>query len=197
MRKISQFPFNFKGKHRFLVLNIINTLSETPRTGFKDRGVEKPESVYEHTERVIDLAKRYFGHIPGLIKMLKIHDWAEHDKKVGDLRTDPYCPKNHRYTREEKFQMELMAMMNICKDLGIPGKEIFELWLEFEEGETEQAKIARQLDKLQAIMQAIYYQNQGQPVAAQEFVDNDGDKITNPVLRKLLEKSIMSLKASV
>ncbi len=194
METISQFPLNFKGQRRIFVYTIIQALSKTPRTGYKDRGVIKPETVYEHTEKLIILANRYFSHIPGLIKMLKIHDWAESNKSVGDIRTDSFCPEDHRQTHEKKFEQELLAMLEICKELGQSGKEIFDLWLEFESGETERAKIARQLDKIQAIMQSIYYQNQGQTVIAQEFIDHDSDKISDPVLKKLLEKSIAKLR---
>ncbi|MBP7885441.1 HD domain-containing protein [Patescibacteria group bacterium] len=37
-------------------------------------------------------------------------------------------------------------------------REILDLWLEYEEGETQEAKIVKQLDKLDAAIQAIEYE---------------------------------------
>lgn len=189
-KKHTQYPLNLRGLYRDNAQEVINRLFEIPRTGWIDRNVENPETVGEHTEALIILGKRLFN-IPGLNKMLKIHDWAESDKDVGDLRTDSFCPPEHRWTKEQKYKVEFEAMQRICAKLGSEGDRIMKLWLEYEEQKTHRAKIAYQLDKLQAIMKAIEYQKQGQPVMAQEFIDHDGDKITDVLLREILKKVIL------
>jgi len=183
-----QSPLNFKGKRRDYVLQIISRLYEIPRTGWVDRKVNSPETVGEHTAELIDLANHFYPFTPGLNRMLKIHDWPESAKGLGDIRTDHFCPTDHRWTKAEKYEAEFTAMRQICANLGLAGKNILNLWLEFEEGKTERADLARQLDKFQAIKKALYYQKKGEPVKAQEFWEVDGAKIKNPELIKVLEK---------
>lgn len=195
MKKMySQSPFNFTGENRDYVLKIITKLHKVRRRGWVDRGIKNSETVGEHTEELINLAKSYYPFIPGLTKMLKIHDWPETDEKLGDIRTDNFCPEDHRWSKEKKYEAELRAMEKICSKLGSGGKKIMQLWLEFEEEKTDRAKIARELDKLQAIKKAIQYETQGETVIAQEFIDHDGAKITKPELIKILDKSKLRLK---
>ena len=189
----SQSPFKFKQKRRAYVLSIINKLDGIPRTGWVDRKVENPETVGEHTEELISLAKKYFPGIPDLIAMLKIHDWAETNEEIGDARTDKFCPPEHRWTKEKKYDMELMTMVGICDQLGPRGKYILQLWIEFEENKTIRAIIAKQLDRFQRIHKAISYQKNGQPVSAQEFIDNDWSNIHDPRLIKILEKARLKI----
>ncbi len=190
----NQSPLNFRGQNRLYVLKVIKALHEIPRTGWVDRGVQNPETVGEHSDELIILANHFYPFVTNLDKMLKIHDWPETDKALGDIRTDSLCPPERRWTPENKYKAELAAMEKICLPLGVAGDELFQLWLEFEAGETERAKIAKQLDKLQAIKKAIFYQTQGQTVVAQEFVDYNGPKITRPELIKAMEKAALRLK---
>lgn len=189
-KSISQFPLSLKGHYRKYALSIINELYNVKRTGWVDRGVKNPETVGEHTEQLIILANQNFPEIHGLKKMLKIHDWPEAIKNVGDRRTDIFCPEDHRITKEEKKILEFRAMKDICSNLGYSGKIIMNLWLEYEEGKTERAKIAYQIDKLQAILKSIEYQNSGEPVMAQEFINYNGDAIQHPILKEILRKAL-------
>jgi putative hydrolase of HD superfamily len=190
--KHSLYPLNINNDYVHLVQEIIEKLWQIPRTGYKDRGVENPETVGEHTDAVVALAEKHCS-IPLLGLMLKIHDWAESDKKVGDRRTDSLCPQKKRWTKEKKYKAERAAMERICSKLGPYGPMIFYLWLEYEEQKTPRAKRAYQWDKLQMILKAIEYQKAGQPVVAQEFIDHDGPKITHPFMRKMMERAIATL----
>lgn len=191
--KHNQYPLILRGEDFINAQKIIDRLYEIPRRGWADRNVENPETVGEHTDEVVMLSEKLFN-IYRLSKMLKIHDWAESDIKVGDIRTDTFCPDNHRWTKQEKYIAELEAMKNICATLKSSGNGILQLWIEFEEQKTRRAKIARQIDRLQAIMKAIEYQREGQPVIAQEFIDYYGKEITQTTLKQILEKCISSLK---
>lgn len=194
MEKIlNQYAQTFKGKDFLIVQNVVTKLYNLPRTGWFDRGVENPETVGEHTDELVIISETFYN-IPGLSEMLKIHDWPESDSKVGDRRTDNFCPDNRRWSKEQKYIAELKAMKNICCSLESSGDTILKLWIEFEEQKTRRALIARQLDKLQGIMKAIEYQRQGQPVIAQEFIDWDGAKVTDPILKQILEEGILLLQ---
>ncbi|MFA5644583.1 MAG: HD domain-containing protein [Patescibacteria group bacterium] len=192
MKNYQQYPLKFEGIYFNRAQKIINLLFKIPRTGWCDRNVENPETVGEHTDELVSLSGKLFK-IPGLSEMLKIHDWPESEKNIGDRRTDPCCPEERRCSPEKKYKDELEAMNLICSKLGPYGKRIFNLWLEFEEKKTERAIIAYQLDKYQAIMKAIEYQLKGQPVIAKEFIEHDGPKIKHPTLRNLLDEAIKML----
>lgn len=190
-KKHSQWPLSLKGENRQHVLTVINRLYEIPRTGWVDRGVKNPETVGEHTDCLVMIAIEAFPGMKGLYKMLKIHDWPEAGEKVGDRRVDTFCPKDHRITKEEKRILEYKAMTDICSNLGRSGKTIMNLWLEFEEKKTDRAKIAYQIDKLQAILKALEYQRDGEPVKAQEFIDYQGNDIQHPVLKDILREALL------
>lgn len=180
----------FYGPYRTYALQIIAGLYQLPRTCWIDRGILNAETVGEHSDALVAMAK-LFSEITDLDKMLKIHDWVEYDKSVGDLRTDTYFPTDHRRTKEEKAILELKAIKKICQKLGPYGKTIFNLWTEYEEGKTERAKIAFQLDKLQAILKAIEYEKNGEPACSQEFIDYSGKFIVHPKLKEILAEAII------
>lgn len=194
MKKISQYPLSVKGVYRHFVLEIITNLYSLPRTGWVDRGVKNPETVGKHSDDLVTKAKQLFPEIIDLARMLKVHDWVEQVKGVGDMRTDPNCPSDHKFTLEEKRAIEIKAMKELCAKLGPFGKSIFKLWLEYEEGKTRRAKIAYQLDKLDAIEKAAIYQKNGEPVDAWEFINYSGTKVTEPRLKKILNETIVSLE---
>ena len=183
----NQKPLSIKGHYRLYALEVIEGLYKIGRTGWIDRGIKNPETVGEHINELINMAERHFPDVPGLTRMIKIRNWPKYDKKVGDRRTDKHCPIKRRYTKEEKKEAELMAMKKICLKLGPYGSSIFKLWLEYEEGKTERAQIAFQLNKLQTDLKAIKYQLAGESVSAKEFIELDREKITIPVLKELLE----------
>ncbi|MFA6534105.1 MAG: HD domain-containing protein [Patescibacteria group bacterium] len=118
--------------------------------------------------------------------MLQVHDWPEHF--VGDQITVSASTATRQRLKADKYIQEDQAMKRICADLGPEGKINYELWLEFEAGETPEGDFAKQLDRLQAMLQAEKYEKVGEPVVAQEFIDYDRDEITHPLLKEMLEK---------
>jgi len=87
------------------------------------------------------------------IKMGLVHDLAE--STVGDIT--PYCGVSDG----DKYKMELGAMTKMTKALGDGGEELLELWKEYEEGVSEEAKLVKDMDKLEMILQALEYENDG------------------------------------
>jgi putative hydrolases of HD superfamily len=193
--KYSQYPLSFTGKNFVNAQKIIDSLYGIFRTGWVNRDVKNPESVGEHTDELVTLAEKHFN-IEGLSMMLKIHDWPESNKKIGDRRTDRFCSKKDRWSKKKKYLAELKAMRRICLKFGVAGKEILSLWLEFEERKTHRAKIAYQLDKFQAIKKAIEYEKRGESVVSQEFIDDSKGKITSLVILQMLIEAKKDLKKS-
>jgi putative hydrolase of HD superfamily len=169
-------------------------LSRLPRTGWVCRGVEHPETVGEHTDALVRLVDGVSEIISGLDtkklkRMLQIHDWPESDPEVGDIVTAGLPPEERARVMEDKRRRERLAMERICAGLGREGSVIMALWLEFEAGETLEARIGQQLDKLQAVLKAAEYQRNGQPVVAQDFIDNvrKHGQLTHPGLIKMMD----------
>ncbi len=92
----------------------------------------------EHANHPIDVLK--------VVKMVLIHDIVEID--AGD--TFIYdTAKNHDNTEEE-----LLAARRIFSILpASQAKEFINIWLEFEEGMTEEAKFARSMDRFEPLLQ--------------------------------------------
>lgn len=89
------------------------------------------------------------------IKLALIHDLAE--AKVGDIT--PHCG----VSEEDKYKLELGTMEQIQAMLGplLGGDEIIELWKEYEDGSSTEAKLLKDLDKIEMILQAQEYEAEG------------------------------------
>ncbi|MFH7860959.1 MAG: HD domain-containing protein, partial [Candidatus Aenigmatarchaeota archaeon] len=69
------------------------------------------------------------------------------------------------------------------------GQDYINLWKEFQEESSEEAKFVKQVDCLEMVLQASIYEKQGYK-NLQEFFDMGNKKIKNRVLRKFLEDII-------
>ena len=159
-------------------------LAEIPRAGWVRRGIEDPETVLDHTLALRQFVhdnryelQQYFsdGEVEEIIGMLEVHDWPE--VYTGDI-----TPHDDGY--EDRFEGEYVVMQNICRPLGVVGKEIFSLWERFETGEDEAASFARQVDRLQGIVRAFRYEYEGQGTVGmtRDFINYSGRLITHPFL---------------
>jgi putative hydrolase of HD superfamily len=132
-------------------------LKRTPRSGFQFLGTGA-ESVAEHIFRT-----SYIGYALGkqaknvnvdrLIKMCLFHDLPE--ARTGDLN---YVNKKYVDAHEMK------AVEDLARTLPF-GSEIQELILEFIEGKTEEAKLARDADQLEMILALKEYKDVGNSYA--------------------------------
>lgn len=120
------------------------------------RDVDKPESIADHMYRM-GLMALIAADIPGVnrdkcVKMAIVHDIAE--AIVGDITPSDGIPKL------EKSRMEQEAMEKICNLLGggPRAKEISDLWMEYEENTSLEAKVVKDFDKVEMILQALEYE---------------------------------------
>lgn len=56
-----------------------------------------------------------------------------------------------------------------CHGRGGSGKEVYDLWLEYDDGITEHAKIMKQIDKFEMVVQAMEYEK-GEKIVDERFV---------------------------
>lgn len=85
------------------------------------------------------------------VQICLVHDLAE--SITGDI--DSYRIVSGEITKEQKHQMEEKAMREIKDKITDTGKKIYDLWEEFEEHKTPEAKYARALDKIEALIHLL------------------------------------------
>lgn len=116
----------------------------------------RQESVAEHTWRVSLMAMLMEPYLTDkvdsakLLKMIIIHDLVEAeagDIPAFDTMSDP-AAKEQKALNERKSIERIRGMLGNAL-----GEELYELWHEFEEKETYEAKVANALDKLEAQIQ--------------------------------------------
>lgn len=138
---------------RYYVL--CNRLKDVIRTGWNNWNVQRDrvESVAEHIFGVQMLAiamkseYEYDIDIMKVIFMLAIHELGE--TVIGDLT-------QFEISKEEKEKIEHAAVHDILGGL-VDGKQIENLFLEFDAHETKEAMFAYQCDKLECDLQCKLY----------------------------------------
>jgi 5'-deoxynucleotidase YfbR-like HD superfamily hydrolase len=134
---------------------------------------------------LIDLAKKVCEQRPELderklLRMLQIHDWPE--VIAGDTMTYSENKEEIERIEKDKRGKETAAMEFISGNLGEEGRVIRALWEEFEANQTPEAKVANQLDKLQATIKAVEYEKAGEKVSALQFWNGYIGKIDDPLI---------------
>ncbi|XP_022756518.1 HD domain-containing protein 2-like isoform X1 [Durio zibethinus] len=162
-------------------LTLCHRLKTTKREGWVRRDVQNPESIADHMYRMGIMAL-IASDIPGIdrdkcVKMAIVHDIAE--AIVGDITPSDGISK------AEKSRREREALDHMCKLLGggSRAKEIGELWMEYEENSSSEAKIVKDFDKVcrvEMILQALEYENE-QGVDLDEFFQSTAGKFQTEV----------------
>ncbi|KAJ6004674.1 hypothetical protein N7540_013043 [Penicillium herquei] len=138
-------------------LHELEKLKHLPRTGWL-RTIQNPESVAAHSFRVAILAMLAPDDlnvdIPRCVQMALVHDLAE--SVIGDIPTFAGVPKDRKYAMENngfRYLENLLLAYSPTK-----AKSTRDLWLEYETGETPEAKWVKEMDKLECLIQAHEYE---------------------------------------
>lgn len=130
-------------------------LKQVERTGWKVKGVDcRKESDAEHTFSMMFLALEIMAKCENnldqlkVLKMIAYHELGEID--VGDIAL---VDKAHR--GPAKHIAEEKCVKRISTECKMP--EILELWQEFENEKTKEAKFVKLMDRYDAICQAQKY----------------------------------------
>lgn len=165
---------------RYYVL--CNILKDVIRTGWKNWNVQRDrvESVAEHvfgTQMLAMAMESEYGYdidIMKVIFMLAIHELGE--TVIGDLT-------QFEISKEEKEKIEHAAVHYILGGL-VDGKQIENLFLEFDAHETKEAIFAYQCDKLECDLQCKLYDGEG--CVSLDKQDNN-ETFKDPKVQKLLK----------
>lgn len=160
----------------------VGQLKTLKRAGWNRVGIPEPESVADHVFRTAFIAM-FLGDLlkldtEKLIKMAMVHDLPE--IITGDIT--PYDD----LTVVEKRNKEVEAIKELLKEIS-NGNEYIDLWLEYDEQRSTEAKILKNIDKLEMAFQAIEYKNQYPNKNLTEFFEDVEKQINIDEVRKLYE----------
>lgn len=150
-------------------LMLIGKLKHLKRTGWVREKIPDCETVAGHMYRMgimsfmLDSATSANINKDRCIKMSLVHDMAE--CIVGDLT--PWCG----VSKDEKRQREQDAMELLCSFVSEEvGKEFKELFQEYEDQQTVEAKAVKDLDRFDMILQAYEYETTAaEPISLDRF----------------------------
>ncbi|XP_018598033.1 5'-deoxynucleotidase HDDC2 [Scleropages formosus] len=164
-------------------MKLVGQLKRVPRTGWVYRHVKNPESVSDHMYRMavmaLTLADESFDK-SRCIKLALVHDMAE--CIVGDIAPADNVSKEEKHRREEDAMKHLTSLL---KDS--VRKEIYELWEEYESQLSPEARLVKELDQLEMVLQAHEYEElENNPGKMQEFFDTTQGRFHNPEVLQLV-----------
>jgi len=141
------------------LLRRFNLLKDMPRTGWLLAGVPiaEVEDVSQHSFEVAAIVLAILGKTGGkldgekAVEMALIHDAPE--CLVGDF---PY-PGLKYLPKERKREMEARAAAELFKE----DERLLELWREFAEGRSAEARLVHAADYLSILLQALKYAERG------------------------------------
>ena len=155
--------------------HLMGRLKQTPRTGWIRRGIVPCESVADHSWRMAAMALLLPSSSPRhddsddlpldidkCVAMAIVHDLAE--ALVGDICPDDGVPAHVKQQREHEA-MQYMANL-------LPQKSRFQaLFDEYEARQTPEARVVKDLDLLDMILQANEYEEQAKLVGTSINLD--------------------------
>mmetsp|Transcript_568 Transcript_568/g.728 ORF Transcript_568/g.728 Transcript_568/m.728 type:complete len:330 (-) Transcript_568:1633-2622(-) len=163
-------------------LRVVSKLKREKRTGWVLRNVKEPESVADHSFGVamctmliedenLDWRKA--------CQMGLVHDLAE--AIVGDIAP------SQGISEQDKHRMEREAMRKVVDDIlggSVRAKEIHDLWNEYEARESGEARLVKDIDRLEMILTAEGYEESGGGCCdLGEFFEGVRGKIQHPTVR--------------
>ncbi len=129
------------------------------------------ESDAEHTFSMIMLALEIMAKNDTkldqlkVLKMIAYHELGEID--FGDTAPEDNISPDYKHRKEEE------CLIRLSKTYNIP--EMLEIWEEFEQGKTAEAKFVKMIDKADPVMQVYEYDKAyNMPNAVEEFLQNNG-----------------------
>lgn len=184
-------------------------LKRIRRKGWLIRGVADPETIAEHTFRVLlvtwILSDDKKLDLKKALKMALIHDLCE--VYAGD--TTPYdhislseitrreiiekLPPRKREEKEkvarERRAREQKALAEIVNNLPKKLKEeIMSLWLEYEEGSSVEGRFVRQVDRIENLIQALEYKDVDGELAINSFWLTVKELVDDPKLLEFIKE---------
>ncbi|XP_067274034.1 HD domain-containing protein 2 [Pseudorasbora parva] len=165
-------------------MKLVGQLKRVPRTGWVYRSIKQPESVSDHMYRMSMMAltiQDISVNKDRCMKMALVHDLAE--CIVGDIAPADNVSKAEKHRREKEAMVHITGLL----DDGLK-REIYNLWEEYENQSTPEAKLVKELDQLEMIIQAHEYEElEGKPGRLQEFFTSTEGRFHHPEVLGLVK----------
>lgn len=187
------------------VLEHAGRLKQLFRQGWVDRGVADPESVADHCYRVAVMVLLLAGrdtpvNLGRALTLAIVHDLPEavagdatpFDQALNEAEAEREAifrqpPAYSTEADRAKYAAEAAAIAEITAGLSPELKTLFiGAWDEYEEGKTPEARLVRQVDKLESWLQALEYREQQPGLVIESFSIGTNQAVTDPDLRNLL-----------
>lgn len=187
------------------VLAQAGALKRLVRQGWVDRGVRGPESVADHSYRLAVLVLLLAADEPGIdlgraLTLALVHDLPEaitgdvtpfdDDLATPDAAPEEVFRRRPVYSEEAdraKRAAEAAAIRQMAARLTPKlADTLVGAWEEYEAGETAEARLVRQADKLETWLQALEYRAAQLDLIIESFRLGTQEAVTDPRLRDLL-----------
>ena len=188
------------------VLQLAGKLKRLRRKGWVDRGVPEPESVADHSYRLALATLLLAARNPELdveraVTLALVHDLPEtiagdatpFDEILSRQEADRAevfrrSPEWDPEARTAKITAERSAIDEMVRDLPRGTSELIsEAWEEYTAGETPEARLVRQVDKLETWLQALEYRSRDPELVVESFRIGVWRDVVDADLRELLE----------
>ena len=170
----------------------IGILKSLPRTGWLVHGIKNGESIADHCYRMTLLSMILADTLitqgikldtEKVMRLALLHEIAE--ARIGDIPFTvlTYIPQEIKGLGEKK------AVTSMLEQFGSIGRWYQELWTEFEQNETIEAKLVRAADKLELMIQVLEYEKLGYQ-SLDQFWENDWNQQgfgVNPLVQEIME----------
>ena len=122
------------------------------------------------------------------MKIALVHDLAE--AIVGDIAPGDNVPKEEKARREAEAMAEMRRMLEGSGSSNGEGSgevtigaEVEALFEEYEKGESPEAQLVKDCDKLEMLLQAVEYEKENPPLDLSEFFDGVRGRLKTEVGR--------------
>ncbi|KAJ9095659.1 hypothetical protein QFC21_005531 [Naganishia friedmannii] len=187
-------------KDRLAFMHMLENLKTQKRSGWIREGVQQPESIADHmyrmamlcmlipiqnTEKPLDIGR--------CVQMALVHDLAE--AHVGDITpVEGVSPEMKHKLEQEAMNSFLSEMLggDGCREAR---ERILSLWDEYEARETPEAKLVKDLDRIELILQAIEYERSQDVRSLAPFFTGSIPHLHHPAVREWAEALLEERKA--
>lgn len=168
----------------FEIFHLKNIYRRWWTLSWRDIQLWKCESVADHCFWVavvaLFVANEYFPQLD-LNKVVLM--WLLHE--LGEIYAWDIAPRDN-VSKEDKFEREKSWVLNLLKGFSHYQK-YYEIWLEFEQWLTAEAKFVKQIDKLEMIIQSAIYAGTYDKPQLIEFFNRAFPTLNDTQIRNLAE----------
>ena len=189
---------------------LVGKMKQIRRKGWVIRGVKDPESLASHSFRAALIAwvlsgrRRFDREV--VLGMLFVHDLfapligditpydkiidvAKNKKELYDTLPWLGSSKGKKVLAIEQIDKESKAIDQLTQNLPkYLRQEVKYLWLEYKTGASKEARFARQIDRIESVIQAMEYQKNEKSLPVKAFWLELKELIDDPLLSELVEQ---------